>query len=177
MTMRITIGIDPGLSGALATLVDGEPGPILDMPTFHNGTANEVDAFALGAFIRKTRSEHPGAFFTVCIEKVRAMPSTGDGPRRTMGSQSSFNFGDGFGQVKCAFRVLGIEPVFVESRTWKKRFALIGANKDESRVLTLLRFPSVADHLRRKRDHGRAEALLIALWADSTDAQPVARAA
>ena len=40
MTMRVTFGVDPGLSGAVAVLLDGEPGPILDMPTFHNGTAN-----------------------------------------------------------------------------------------------------------------------------------------
>ena len=33
MTLRLTFGIDPGLTGAVATLIDGEPGPMLDMPT------------------------------------------------------------------------------------------------------------------------------------------------
>jgi len=31
--LRLTFGIDSGLKGAVATLLDGTPGPILDLPT------------------------------------------------------------------------------------------------------------------------------------------------
>lgn len=165
--LRVTFGVDPGLSGAIVTLLDGEPGPILDMPTFDNGTANEVDAFAISQFVRVARSMNPGAHISVCIEKVRAMPSTGPN-RRTMGAQSSFNFGDGFGQVKAAFRVLGIQPVLVESRSWKTHMGLIGTDKDAARLLAIKRFPSAADKLQRKKDSGRADAMLIALWHENT---------
>lgn len=165
--LRVTFGIDPGLSGAIVTLLDGEPGPMLDMPTFDNGTANEVDASAIGRFIRETRAANAGAYVSACIEKVRAMPSTGDN-RRTMGAQSSFNFGDGFGQVKAAFRLLGIKPTLVESQTWKRSMGLIGTDKDAARLLAIRRFPSAEPMLRRKKDSGRADGLLIALWHENT---------
>ncbi len=32
MASRLTFGIDPGLTGAIVTLLDGEPGPMADMP-------------------------------------------------------------------------------------------------------------------------------------------------
>lgn len=168
MALRLTFGVDPGLSGAIATLIDGEPGPILDMPTFHNGTANEVDADALGDWIREMRSQHPGAYVSACIEKVRAMPNRKGPEVRTMGSQSSFNFGDGFGQAKASFRVLKIAPVMVESVTWKRNMGLLKQDKDASRLLAIRRFPAVADQLQRKRDNGRSDALLIALWHENT---------
>ncbi|KRD71425.1 hypothetical protein [Lysobacter sp. Root96] len=166
MTFRLTFGVDPGLTGAIATLLDGEPGPILDMPTFHNGTANEVDALAIAVFIKQLRAEHPGTYVSACIERVRAMPDRAGGNVRKMGAQSSFNFGDGFGQVKAAFRVLGIQPVFVEARSWKSTMGLIGFDKDVARQLAISRFPAAAMDLQRKKDGGRADALLIALWHD-----------
>jgi len=168
MSLRVTFGIDPGLSGAVVTLIDGEPGPMLDMPTFHNGTTNEVDAHALAEWIRAQRAAHPGAVFSVCIERVRAMPDRGGGAVRKMGAQSSFNFGDGFGQVKAVCRVLGLPLVLVESQSWKRRMGLLGTEKDDARLLAIRRFPSVALQLQRKKDSGRADALLIALWHENT---------
>jgi hypothetical protein len=168
MTLRVTFGCDPGLSGAVATLVDGEPGPILDMPTFHNGTANEVDAAKLAGFIREVRAGHPGADFSACIERVRAMPDRSGGVVRKMGAQSSFNFGDGFGQLKAVFRVLAVPMVMVEAQSWKHAYMLRGTEKDASRLLAIKRFPGSADRLKRMKDHGRAEALLIALWHENT---------
>lgn len=165
--LRLTFGVDPGLSGAIVTLLDGEPGPMIDMPTFDNGTSNEVDAARLAQFIRENRAANPGAYVSSCIERVRAMPSTGPN-RRTMGAQSSFNFGDGFGQVKAAFRLLGIKPTLVESQTWKRSMGLIGTDKDAARVLAIRRFPSAEPMLRRKKDSGRADGLLIALWHENT---------
>ena len=170
MTLRLVFGVDPGLSGAVATLIDSVPGPILDMPTFHNGTANEVDALALVRFIRGLREAHHGAHVAACIERVRAMPNKEGGGRRTMGAQSSFNFGDGFGQVKAVFRALGIAPVFVEAVTWKRAFSLTGQPKDAAREVALRLYPGLAPELRRKKDVGRADALLVAYWAVQTEA-------
>lgn len=175
MTQLLTFGIDPGLSGAIATLLDGEPGPMLDMPTFDNGTSREVDSFAISQFVRVARAANPGAYVSVCIEQVRAMPSVGPN-RRTMGAQSSFNFGDGFGQVKAAFRVLGLQPVLVEASTWKRHMGLLGTEKDEARQLAIRRFPSIQEQLRRKKDCGRADAQLIALWHDNTQLKGVSAA-
>lgn len=169
MTMRVTFGCDPGLSGSVAVLLDGEVGPILDMPTFHNGTANEVDALKLATFVRQVIRDNQGAYFSVCIEKVRAMPDRSGAVVRKMGAQSSFNFGDGFGQLKAVFRAMRMEPVLVEARSWKGYYGLQGQPKEASLALAIKRFPSAADRLKRKKDHGRSEALLIALYHDNTD--------
>lgn len=57
---------------------------------------------------------------------------------------------------------------------WKRRLGLIGQDKDVGRLLAIQRFPSAAHLLRRKKDHGRADALLIALWAKHQLAMGVA---
>ncbi len=103
------------------------------------------------------------------------MPNRQGGERRTMGAQSMFNFGDGFGQVKAAFRVLGVPTFLVEAQSWKRSMGLIGTEKDAARLLAIRRFPSAADLLKRKKDGGRGDALLIALWHENT--QMGARAA
>jgi hypothetical protein len=167
MTLRLTIGIDPGLSGAIATLLDGEPGPILDMPTRKVGDWNEVDAASLVAHLRGLRMAHSGAYISACVEKVGARP--GDG------GTSAFRFGEGAGVIRCALEALGIEHQRVVPASWKRRFGLIGTEKDDARLLAIARFPSAAHLLQRKKDQGRADALLLALWHDQT--QNGARAA
>jgi crossover junction endodeoxyribonuclease RuvC len=171
MTMRLTFGVDPGLGGAIATLLDGEPGPMIDMPLMRDPAAKvgEVDARALADFIGGVLAAHPGAYVSACVEKVRAMPNKQNGERRTMGAQSSFNFGDGFGQVKAVLRVKRIPMILVEARTWKGYYNLLGCSKDASLGLARLRFPAAAADLRRKKDNGRADALLLALWRESTE--------
>lgn len=74
-TRRLTFGIDPSLSGAAATLIDGVPGPILDMPTREVDGWKEVDARALATFIRAQREAHPGAELQAALEKVMHGPA------------------------------------------------------------------------------------------------------
>jgi hypothetical protein len=160
VTLRLTFGIDPGLSGAVATLIDGEPGPILDMPTRKVGDWNEVAADLLSQFIREQRREHAGAYVSACVEKVGAMP--------TDGATSAFRFGESSGRVKAVLEVHGIPYTRAIPAVWKNRFGLKGQGKDAGRLLAIRRFPSVADQLARKKDDGRADALLLALWHEST---------
>ena len=161
MSMRVTFGIDPGLTGAVAVLVDGEAQSICDMPTMQAGNFKEVDSSLLSAFLRATRASHPGAYFSACLEKVGARP--GDG------GTSAFRFGEGFGKVKAVLEVLDIPFVLPVPAQWKRYYGLIGAEKDASRVLALKRFPNAEHYLQRKKDHGRAEAALLALYHDSID--------
>lgn len=168
MTLRLTIGIDPGLSGAIAPLADGEPGTIHDMPTRQVGKWSEVDAGRLCAILRGLMTQHAGAWIEACIEKVGARP--GDG------GTSAFRFGESYGRICSALEALNIPYSRVVPQQWKREFALIGSDKDASRQLALRRFPSAAHYLQRKKDHGRAEALLLALWHENTS-QRGARAA
>lgn len=161
MTMRVTFGIDPGLTGAIAILADGDVDSLIDMPTLQVGTFREVDASLLAAYLRGARQRHAGAYFSACLERVGARP--GDG------GTSAFRFGEGFGKVKSVLEVLAIHYVMPVPAQWKRYYGLIGKEKDESRLLALTRFPSTAHYLQRKKDHGRAEAALLALYHDNTD--------
>jgi len=158
--LRVTFGVDPGLSGAVATLLDGEPGPMLDMPTVQVGDWREVDAVSLAAWMRMIRAQHPGADFGACVEKVSARP--GDG------GTSAFRFGEGYGQIKAVLGVLSLDYSRAIPAVWKRHMGLIGTEKDAARLLAIRRFPSAEPMLRRKKDGGRADALLIALWHENT---------
>lgn len=160
MTMRLTFGVDPGLTGAVATLIDGEPGPVLDMPTVEVDGWGEVDARAVVVFIRELRAAHPGAYVSACIEKVGARP--GDG------GTSAFRFGQTAGKLQAILEVLGIPATRVVPAQWKRSFSLLRQDKDAARLLAIARFPSAQKVLSRKKDNGRADALLIALWHENT---------
>lgn len=160
MTMRLTFGVDPGLTGAVATLIDGEPGPLLDMPTVEVDGWGEVDARAVVVFIRELRAAHPGAYVSACIEKVGARP--GDG------GTSAFRFGQTAGKLQAILEVLGIPATRVVPAQWKRSFSLLRQDKDAARLLAIARFPSAQKVLSRKKDNGRADALLIALWHENT---------
>lgn len=168
MTLRLTFGIDPGLSGAVATLVDGEPGPILDMPVADFGKGREVDAFRLADFVRQQRAAHPGASFAAVVERIQARPMRDANGNPQEGGKARNSLAEGFGQLKATFRVLGVPLAIVEPAVWKRHMGLLKQGKDASRVLALRRFPSVAPHLARKKDNGRSDALLIALWYENT---------
>lgn len=158
MASRLTFGIDPGLTGAIVTLLDGEAGPMIDMPTRRVDGWGEIDARALAIFIREQRAAHPGAYVSACVEKVGAMP--GDG------GTSAFRFGETSGGIRFTLDVLGIPYTRAIPAMWKRQFSLIGKDKDAARQLALQRFPEVAHMLTRKKDSGRADALLIALYGD-----------
>jgi crossover junction endodeoxyribonuclease RuvC len=57
---------------------------------------------------------------------------------------------------------LGIQTHLVAPSRWKKHFRL-SADKDEARGLALRLWPN-SEHFSRKKDHGRAEAALIARY-------------
>jgi len=168
-TRRLIISIDPGRTGAIAALVDGTAGPVIDMPLLTVGENQEVDARGIALFIRAAKDLNPGAAVSGVIERVRAMPPKrgADGrEERRAGPQSSFNFGDHYGKAKAAFELLGIPCLRAEPVSWKRRFGLIGQDKDAARLLAIQRFPAAAHLLQRKKDNERADALLIALWAE-----------
>ncbi|MFC4727136.1 hypothetical protein [Coralloluteibacterium thermophilus] len=159
MTLRLTLGVDPGLSGAVVALADGEPAGFIDMPTRQAGKWAEVDGRALIVGIRELRAAHPGAYISAMVEKVGARP--------TDGGTSAFRFGESSGRVKCAFEALGIPYELAIPAVWKRHFGLLGQDKDAARQLALVRFPTAAHWLQRKKDNGRADALLLALYGDA----------
>lgn len=156
--MTTTIGIDPGLTGALACIIDGQLLTVEDMPTFSEQrgkrTIRTVNAAAVADILRDfalANMETP----TVIIERVHAMPG--------QGVASSFNFGDGYGVLRGVVAALSYPVQMVEPRAWKKAAGL-AANKGGSRRLATERWPQHADTFKRVKDDGRAEAALIAAF-------------
>ena len=72
-----------------------------------------------------------------------------------------FSMGQGLGIWKGIFAALGIPCDMVTPQRWKKLLMDgMGKKKDASRLRASQLFPDVG--FPRKKDHGRAEALLIA---------------
>lgn len=184
MTFRLVIGIDPGLSGALAIMADDEPQGFVDMPTLQreNGS-NVVNAAELAARLRGIMQQHVGAYTIAVLEEVQVGKGgmgayEGSAPRRSMGSSSAMRFGKSIGNVEGVLGALGIHSIPAHPSRWKKHFGLTrdkehpvaeSIYKDRSRVLAIEMFPQIAAHLARKKDCGRAEALLMATWAAQTE--------
>lgn len=177
VTHRLVIAVDPGLTGAIAALADGEYSRVIDMPVVakRNG-ANEVDPALLAQAIREIRGKHLGAYCVAVLEQVGAMPSIPGpgGVRRGMGATSAFGFGDTFGTIRGVIATLGIPVVRVVPQTWKRHFGLRGADKNASRAMALQRCPAAAGALTRVKDNGRAEAILLALYGADTEVIPAA---
>lgn len=160
--MRI-VGIDPGLSGALALIderhrfVDCE-----DIPTMARGKTKKqkVNAAALGNILREWEPN------LVVLELVTgAIGKPGHicphcGMRKNVGAASGFNFGHTAGAIEGAIAVLGIPYELLAPVVWKRHFQLVGQDKEASRAKAIELWPDAP--LIRKKDHARAEALLIA---------------
>jgi len=151
----ITIGVDPGISGAIAFLSpDKELLSVWDMPTIPSGKKKTVDGTAIRSILVGECPSDDWRLpfeYQVIIESVHAMPG--------QGVTSMFNFGKSFGVVIGVMQGLGIEPQFVTPQKWKKPLDLIGGDKDAARLLAIDLYPDAP--LSRKKDGGRADAILI----------------
>lgn len=74
-----------------------------------------------------------------------------------------FRFGYAAGQIVGVIDALSIPVIWVSPSVWKRSF-MLGKDKEFSRVKAIEAFPDMRALFARKKDHGRAEAALIALW-------------
>lgn len=149
----IEIGIDPGQTGAISALRDGKIIALRDMPTVgkSHGKGQEVDAYELASILMEMKD---GQEATVIIEQVGAMPGNG--------GTSMFGFGDSFGVIRGVCGALQLPVHRVRPNHWKRKAGLIGKEKDAARGKAIQMHPEVSDMLTRKKDCGRADAILIA---------------
>ena len=152
--MTITIGIDPGLGGAIGVLNCGKFVSVTDMPTTLRGSGSvksEVNGVALVQILRTAvPADMAGC---VALERVNAMPG--------QGVSSVFSLGDSFGSARAAVGAVGFELHLVLPAKWKKHFGL-SSDKEAARALATRLFPEAPLGLKKHVD--RAEALLIARW-------------
>lgn len=138
----VYIGIDPGISGAMAIRDD------LGIYLFKFDEEKYIEAL-----------KRAPANAICCLEHVHSMPK--------QGVASSFNFGMNFGWIQGVLQALGVRYELVHPQKWKKEFSV---TKDKNTSIEVCKklFPSVS--LKRaenskKDDDGFAEALLMAEYA------------
>ena len=157
--MRI-LGIDPGLSGAIAILEEKKVLSIFDMPVMADGKKNkrQLNSAQLVNIIRENIA---GADeIAVIVEQVNAMPG--------QGVTSMFNFGQTFGAIKGVCAALNLPIFFVRPSKWKKHFELINSSKDSSRTKVIEMYPSLSNQLSKKKDVNKSDAILIARYYSET---------
>lgn len=153
--MGLIVGIDPGITGALAAVTpNGSLQWVLDMPVRDAGKkgrkANEVDGAGLARFLRV----HVADIDEVWIEEVAAMPG--------QGVSSMFSLGDTRGCIRGVCEALGLSVQRVHPRTWKRSYGL-DSDKEAARAYAIRLYPG-CEALDRKKDHGRAESILLARY-------------
>ena len=141
--MRI-IGVDPGVTGGIALLVDGKLHGVIDMPVFDS----EASAALIANHIQLAEPD------LVVIEWVQPMPRNG--------SIASFSLGKNYGIVIGVCGALRHPLVKIRPNEWKKTMGLTGKDKKASLGLAIQLWPEHAEFFKRAKDDGRAEAALIA---------------
>jgi crossover junction endodeoxyribonuclease RuvC len=155
---QIILGVDPGIHGGLAivhAVIHANTATVLlhdavDIPTVGTGAGERVDVTAVCTWIGQHRPT------MALIERAQALPA--------QGASSGFKYGRAVGALEAAIVTCEVPIEIIEPATWKRFFRLPGKDKERSRQRAIQLFPAAHAMLARKRDHGRAEAALIALY-------------
>lgn len=149
---RRVIGIDPGQSGAIALLADDELVTVRDMPVLPGAKGSRIRVSAHLLVDLMWEVYRPGD--TVVIEAVHSFPSDGH--------NVAFKFGEAYGTLKGVLTARRISYRTVEPTVWKRAAGLIGKPKWASLDKVRFMYPDHDELFKRKKDHGRADAVLIA---------------
>lgn len=171
-SQTVYIGIDPGLSGAIAVITP-DTYAVHDMPTLEveagkkrNKTTGKMNPIIRNKYniaeVRRILSQIRDEAHRNCypvqlwLEKSQAMPD--------QGCVSHFNYGVGFGILQCASICLDIPLNLVAPVTWKK---VVMAGQGKEKAAAVYRAQQLFPHVvlttpRGRLLDGRAEALLIA---------------
>jgi len=154
------IGIDPGLSGAIAILKDNKVLNIFEIPVMSEGKKNkrQLNSAQLVRLLKDNIKDDEEV--SVVVEQVNAMPG--------QGVTSMFNFGQTFGAIKGICAALGLPIFFVRPSKWKKHFELINSSKDSSRTKAIEMYPLLSSELSKKKDVNKSDAILIARFYSDT---------
>ncbi|KKN19697.1 hypothetical protein LCGC14_0943180 [marine sediment metagenome] len=165
------LGIDPGISGAVALLGSDGSVRFWNTPSIKTGGKRDYDSANMQELLlealelaveaenlpKGTNVEPLGLHLHAYIERAQAMPK--------QGVTSMFNYGKGFGLWLGLLRGIGIPHTLVSPRRWK---AVMLSDMPKDKGASLLRakqlFPLCTSQLQLVKDHNKAEALLIAAY-------------
>jgi crossover junction endodeoxyribonuclease RuvC len=145
------VGIDPGITGAIGLLIDDVMG-VVDVPTFTKlDGKTDYDFYKMFKLLGAVGMSSSRVYLS--LEKQQAMPK--------QGVSSTFGIGRGYGAWEALCWATTPDFEIVSPRKWKKALGLTN-DKDVSRLKAISLYPSLEPMLRRKKDHNRAEAILLA---------------
>lgn len=149
------VGIDPGVSGAIAVVIDRSVS-VTDMPTVEVRGKRLVDAHGLAAELFRL-GEIMAPIEHVVVEHVQGVQGAG--------ATSSFAFGRGFGIIEGVLAGLGLPYTLVRPQVWTRDLG-VSRDKGEHRRAAMRLYPqaSIRRLFSRAKDDGRADAALIAHW-------------
>lgn len=158
----IVLGIDPGISGAVALYADGRLVEVCDMPV----AGKEVDPYQLSKILEALSS--PDATDMTVVETQQAMPE--------QGVSTTFKIGNNFGLVRGVVAALGYRITPVRPGVWKRRLDIPSPpsdvpknrrsawRKEKARLRASQLMPEGAGAWTLVKHDGRAEAALLAYY-------------
>lgn len=146
------LGYDAGTTSAAIAVIGGEKAEAIFVPIM--GKAY-VDVLTLLPWITSVVTQFP-AIAIMELPQARTYRDP-QGIVRKQNTDTTFRC---FGQVHALLTMKGIGIIEVAPSTWKAKMGLNKKGKEESLRLAMQQFPEVDLH--RKKDHNRAEALLMA---------------
>lgn len=163
------LGVDIGITGSYA-LLDGANGGVLavgDLPTMWNGKKSarvkyKIDAAGWALELRTLWEQHGDSLWVAYVEPIASRPAQ-KGGKVVQGQATTFSLGHSTGAVEGVLGTLGIRSQTVVPPVWKNEFRLVGLDKEASRSAAIQLYPHL-DGLHRKKDHNRAEAVLIGVY-------------
>jgi len=147
MILRKILAIDPGSVSAAYAIVEETTFRIIDVDDVPV-VDRMVDAAGWSQIVEFWSPDR------AVIELVGSMPK--------QGVSSSFRFGMGCGLLRGVVIACGVPVEQVSPSKWKRDMGL-DSDGEKSRALALRQWPECL-RLGRVKDHGRAEALLLARW-------------
>jgi len=148
--MKAIVGIDPGVSGAVA-VVSGREVVCHDMPTIEIRGKRHVCPVGLRQILWLILDNVDA----VVLEHVQGVQGTG--------ATSAFSFGRSFGLVEGVVAGLSLPLVLVRPQVWTKDLS-VSRDKGAHRQAAINLWPGHASLFARVKDDGRADAALLCHW-------------
>lgn len=169
------IGIDSGVTGAIALISGSRVIECHDMPTISvdtsdGGKRNEVDGRELHRILGALKCAELIAPIGVYIERQQHNMGrpTKTKPGRTDSPFTAFTIGKNYGKVLACVELLFPDEhiKIVHPVSWKGRAGLKGNPDKAASIPCALKNLETGNYLTRKKDHGRADAMLIAFYGE-----------
>lgn len=148
--MRV-VGIDPGISGAIAVVTSGVVA-CHDMPTIEINGKRRVDPLGIRDILATLDLEGIDA---VVLEHVQGVQGTG--------ATSAFSFGRSFGVTEGVIAGMTLPLTLVRPQAWTKALG-VSRDKGQHRQAAANLWPRQAALFARVKDDGRADAALLCHW-------------